>query len=328
MRGRLDISVVICTHTEARWNYLVEAVRSVQSQTSSPREIIVVVDHNPDLLERVRTHFPGVVGVENMELRGASGSKNSGVATAKSSIVAFLDDDAAAAPDWLEQLVVEFDDPDVIGVGGMTKPRWAGERPAWFPEEFYWVVGCTHRGMPETTARVRNLIACNMAVRRQVFDEIGGFRSGIGPMGGRALGCEETEFCIRASQRWPQKVWLYKPQARIYHQVPANRARWRYFFSRCYGEGQSKALVTQFVGVVDGLSSERAHALQTLPQGIVRGITDTLLRHNPAGLVLAGAIILGFTLATAGYLVGTASLRLAKYRQERNEISAILRGRE
>jgi glycosyltransferase involved in cell wall biosynthesis len=304
MCGRLDVSVIICAYTEDRWDDLVAAVESVLRQSTPPREIIVVIDHNPRLLERVRAYFRGVIAVENKGLRGASGSKNTGVAAATGRVVAFLDDDAAVAPDWLEQLVVEFDNPNVVGVGGMTAPRWTGKKPKWFPEEFYWVVGCTHRGMPETTAPVRNLIACNMTVRRQVFDEIGGFRSGIGPMGGHALGCEETEFCIRLSQRCRQKMWLHKPQARAYHHVPAGRANWRYFVRRCYGEGRSKALVVRFVGTEDGLVSERTHTLRTLPRGVARGLADTVLRGDLAGFARACAIVVGLAIAMLGYLTG------------------------
>ena len=61
------------------------------------------------------------------------------------------------------------------------------------PREFNWVVGCTHRGMPSTTAPVRNLIGCNMSFRREVFSRIGGFRDQIGRVGARPSGCDETE---------------------------------------------------------------------------------------------------------------------------------------
>lgn len=299
-----DVSVIICAYTEARWDDLIAAVESVRSQSAPPREIIVVIDHNPSLMARARAGLQGVTVIENDGLRGASGSKNAGVATATGSIVAFVDDDAAVMPDWLEQLVIEFDNPDVAGVGGLTEPKWTGEKPPWFPEEFYWVVGCTHRGMPETTAPVRNLIACNMAVRRQVFDEIGGFRSGIGPMGGRALGCEETEFCIRLNQHRREMVWLHKPQARAYHHVPAGRATWRYFLRRCYGEGQSKTLVTRFVGAGDALASERTYTLRTLPRGVARGLADAIQHGDLVGLERACAIVVGLTMTTMGYLAG------------------------
>ena len=323
----LNISVVIRTYTEARWDYLVAAMKSLENQSVQPSEIIVVVDHNPDLLAKVLAYFPDAVVVENHEARGSPGAWNSGIAAAKHEVIAFTDDDAVAAPDWLERLRASYDDPNVVAVGGAIEPVWLGNRPRWFPEEFEWVVGCTYRGLPQTAAPVRNLIGCNMSFRRQVFEAIGRFREGMGRVGGddhvlagfNAFGvanhyfhgCDETELCIRLRQHWPHKVLLHEPRAKVYHKVPPNRARWNYYRSRCYLEGTSKALLVQLLGAADGLASERAQAFRILPQGIARGVGDTIVRHDPAGLARAGAIIAGLTFTTVGYLVGAIAARLA-----------------
>lgn len=307
------VSVIICAYAEERWANLVAAIGSVREQCVPPPEIVVVVDHNPALLARARSRLPGVVTVENQQPRGLSGARNSGIAAARGAIIAFLDDDALAAPDWLERLGAWYGDPRVIGVGGAIEPLWTGGRPGWFPEEFDWVVGCSYRGMPTETAPVRNVIGANMSFRREVFEVVGGFRSGIGRLGARPLGCEETEFCIRARQRWPRRVLLYEPRARVRHRVPAGRARWGYFRSRCYAEGLSKALVSRLVGAEDGLASERTYTSRTLPRGVARGIADTLLRRDPRGLARAGAIVAGLGLTTAGYLAGTATARCASH---------------
>ena len=66
----LDISVIICVYTEERWHDIVAAVESLHQQSHPPREIIMTVDHNPQLLERVHEHLPGVIAVENKEARG------------------------------------------------------------------------------------------------------------------------------------------------------------------------------------------------------------------------------------------------------------------
>ena len=150
-----------------------------------------------------------------------------------------------------------FSDPQVLGVGGAVLPLWLSEKAAWLPEEFYWVVGCTYRGMPEKAGMIRNPIGANMAFRREVFDTVGGFQREIGRVGKRRLGCEETEMCIRACHHWPQRGFLYHPQASVFHRVPGSRTNWRYFYSRCYFEGISKAFVSGYVGARDGLASER-----------------------------------------------------------------------
>jgi glycosyltransferase involved in cell wall biosynthesis len=301
-----NVSVIICAYTETRWNDLLAAVSALRSQTLSPLEIIVVIDHNPTLFERAQTGIPDIVLVSNKEKRGLSGARNSGIAVAQGDIIAFMDEDATAASNWIEQLNAGFEDPEVIGVGGAIEPVWLAGRPAWFPKEFDWVVGCTYQGMPQTPTTVRNLIGCNMSFRREVFGVVGGFRDGIGRVGTRPVGCEETELCIRVNQRWPNKKLLYDPAAQVYHRVPANRGTWHYFRTRCFSEGLSKALVAQLVGSKDGLSNERTYTFRTLPLGVLRGSIDAL-RLDLNGLRRAASIVGGLAFTTAGYLKGRLS---------------------
>jgi GT2 family glycosyltransferase len=311
----VDVSVIICAYTEARWTELVDAVHSAIRQDPPPREVIVVVDHNAQLFTRVAQELPAVRVVENTEALGLSGARNSGIAVALGDILCFLDDDAVATADWLVRLTEHYQNVDVLGVGGSIEPGWSAGRPFWFPEEFDWVVGCTYRGMPESTAPVRNLIGCNMSFRRAVFSAVGGFSSGIGRVGTRPVGCEETELCIRVQQRDSGSILLYEPRAPVLHRVPAIRARWSYFLARCYSEGLSKALVAQLVGSHDGLSTERAYTLRTLPQGIVRGLADTA-RGKPSGLARAVAIVVGLAFTAAGYVAGRLTGRRARPQPE------------
>lgn len=309
---RLEVSVVICAYTEERWDDLVAAVESVRRQTAPAREIIVVIDHNPALLERARAEISGVKVIENREARGLSGARNSGIAAAGGAIIAFLDDDAMAAPDWIEQLLAGYSRPEVLGVGGAIEPLWENGRPAWFPEEFDWVVGCTYRGMPERAAPVRNLIGANMSFRREVFETLAGFRNGMGRVGVLPVGCEETELCIRIRQRWPDRALLFRPAAKVAHRVPAGRASRGYFRSRCYSEGRSKALVARLVGAGDGLASERSYTLRVLPGGALRGVRATLQNRATGGLAMAGAIISGLGWTVAGYVAGSISRHTAR----------------
>lgn len=299
----LTTSVIICAYTEDRWNDLLAAVASVQNQSRPVSEIIVVIDHNPALLARVQAALPGVITIENKGQRGLSGARNSGIALAQSDIIAFMDEDAVAAPDWLAYLCAGYTRPEVIGVGGTIEPLWLNGRPAWFPQEFNWVVGCTYLGMPLSAAPVRNLIGCNMSFRRELFAAAGGFRSGIGRVGTLPVGCEETELCIRAGRLFPDSIFLYQPLASVQHRVPPGRATWRYFRSRCYFEGRSKALVTALQGKQDGLATERTYTQKTLPRGIWQGIADSS-NGNPAGLARSAAIAAGLTITVAGYLTG------------------------
>lgn len=306
-----DISVIICAYTEDRWNDLIAAIESVQQQTLPSREIIVVIDHNPDLLKRVREQVPGVVVVENTEAQGLRGARNSGIAVAQGQIIAFLDDDAIAIPDWLKFLCKGYTDPWMLGTGGGVTPLWVDKRPAWLPEEFYWVVGCDYRGMPQTSAAIRNPFGANMSIRRDVFDSVGDFHTKIVRVGPRhAGGSEDVEWCIRARQHWPQGIFLYQPEATVFHRVPCNRTSWRYFYKRCYIEGLAKASVVRCVGAKDGLASERAYTLRTLPRGVGRGVIDVLFHFDLTGLARAAAIMAGLAMTIAGYLVGNVMLQV------------------
>lgn len=306
-----DISVIICAYTEKRWDDLVAAIESVQRQTLSAKEIIVVIDHNLGLLKRVQEHIAGIVVVANAEARGLRGARNSGIAVAQGQIIAFLDDDAIAIPDWLLLLTEGFTDSQVLGTGGAVIPSWVDNKPTWLPEEFYWVVGCSYRGMPQTSTTIRNPIGANMSFRREVFDSVGDFHSEVVRIGKQhAGGCEETELCIRAHQHWPQRFFLYAPQANVFHRVPSNRTRWRYFCSRCYVEGLAKAVVSQYVGAKDSLASERNYIFRTLPGGVLRGLTDTLFHYDPNGLARAGAIVAGLVMTMVGYLSGGVFLQV------------------
>src|SRR5215831_15303130 len=106
-----DVSVIICAYTEDRWDDLLAAVDTVRQQTLPPRELIVVVDHNPSLLERIRAHLSDAIVVENTETPGLRGARNCGIAAAHGRLIAFLDDDAVAIPDWLQFLCEGYSDP-------------------------------------------------------------------------------------------------------------------------------------------------------------------------------------------------------------------------
>jgi glycosyltransferase involved in cell wall biosynthesis/GT2 family glycosyltransferase len=295
------ISVVVCAFTDERLEVLAEALDSLRAQTHPAHEIVLVIDHAPELLAEAREHWPDITIVPNREKQGLSGARNTGVGEAGGEVVAFLDDDAIAQSDWLERLAAAYADPAVLGAGGSVRPRWVEGKPGWFPPEFDWVVGCTHSGMPERPEPVRNLVGANMSFRRQALLEVGGFSQELGRVGTLPVGCEETDLSIRIGQRWPLSEILYDPAAAVDHLVPPARARLSYFLERCGAEGRSKAILTRLVGSDDGLESERAYVRRALPLGLLGDLRD-VLGGDLAGLGRAAALALGLTTTTLGYL--------------------------
>jgi glycosyltransferase involved in cell wall biosynthesis/GT2 family glycosyltransferase len=309
------ISVVICAYTDERLELLAAGIESLRTQTVAPHELVLVIDHAPELEVIARERWPQTLVVANREQQGLSGARNTGVAECSGEVVAFLDDDAAAAPNWIERLGAAYADPNVLGAGGAVRPNWATERPGWFPPEFDWVVGCTHSGMPRQRQAVRNLVGANMSFRRGALLEAGGFRHELGRIGKIPAGAEETDLAIRVGQSNPDGEIVYDPEAAVDHFVPAERANFRYFTSRCRGEGRSKAILAALVGSDDGLAEERTYTRRTLPLGFLRGIGDAF-RGDLDGLARAATLIVGLATTTRGYLGGRGEAkRLGKRRE-------------
>jgi glucosyl-dolichyl phosphate glucuronosyltransferase len=311
-------SVIICAYTLERWDDLREAVHSALSQTVAPLEVCVVVDNNPELLQRAREQLDGVRVAPNHHGPGLSGARNTGADVASGSVLVFLDDDGVASPRWLQEHLSGYADPNVLGVGGEVLPLWRAQRPGWLPEELYWVVGCTYAGMPADEGSIRNPIGANMSIRADVFAGAGGFQHELGRLdvGGRAITgtADETEFCIRASRTYPDGRWMYRPTARIQHVVPAQRVTWRHFVSRCRLEGGSKAVLVGLAGQSDGLASERTYATTVLPGAVVRELSRAA-RREPYAVRRAGAICAGLAITAWTYLRARAALTLGRGRR-------------
>lgn len=306
------LSVVICAYTLDRWADIVAAVGSLRDQTRPPHEVLLVSDHADELLARARATFPDVRCLPSDGPRGLSGARNTGVAAATGDVVAFLDDDAAADPDWVARtLEVYTGDDAVIGVGGGVRPSWRAPRPGWFPDEFLWVVGCSYTGLPTARAEIRNPIGANMSFLRAVFEKAGGFDPTMGRMGGDAAGCEETEFAIRARATVPGGRVLLEPGAAVTHTVTPDRVTRGYFRRRCRAEGRSKALVSRLTGADAALATERVYLTRTLPRAVLRGLGGPL-RGDRSGPARAYAIAEGTALTAVSYLLMRVRLALRR----------------
>lgn len=321
-----SVTVVICAYTERRWDDLAAGVAESRAQLDALApaddhlsDVVVVIDHNPALLERAVRAFAGAATVlPNTRRQGLSGARNTAVDAAKGEVVVFLDDDAVPAPGWLAALVAPYADPRVLAVGGRAVPAWpatgrpdhlpapSGSEPQ--PGEFDWVVGCTYAGQPTEPQPVRNLMGCNMSFRREVFATSGAFAEDLGRLGTVPLGCEETELCIRARRDAPDGEIIFTPAAVVHHRVSPDRTTWRYFWSRCRAEGISKAAVATKVTADAALATERGYVAQTLPRGLVR-LARQLPARPRAALAGMAAIVGGVAVTGVGYLDGRIRLR-------------------
>jgi hypothetical protein len=311
MPGRPGVSVVICAYSERRWEQTRVSVDSVLGQHPHPAEVLLVVDHNVNLAARARAELAGVTVLENDGAPGLSSARNTGLRAATQPVTAFLDDDAEARPGWLASLTEPYRSPEVVATGGAVYPRWPGPRPRWLPPEFYWVVGCSYRGLPESAGPVRNPIGANMSLRTGPALGAGGFDTSVGRVSRRPSGCEETELSIRLAAGRPGAVVFYVPAAAVDHHVGPERLKLGYFLRRCWHEGRSKAGVVRLAGASAGLERERRHVAVVIPAALLRNLRQCVA-GDPGALPRFTAIVAGLASAVAGYLAGRAGLGRAE----------------
>ena len=114
----LKFSIIICTYE--RHQDLVESVKSVFEQKFESYEIIIVVPYHDKKSIAILKQFSKIKIVLQKEGKGLSFARNLGIAVAKGTFIAFLDDDAIAYPDWLQNLYRCFVDDTIGAVGGLV----------------------------------------------------------------------------------------------------------------------------------------------------------------------------------------------------------------
>ncbi len=315
--NQTQVSVVICTYTEDRLNDLHEAVDSVLAQTVKPHEVVVSVDHNEPLFQRLKTELPPEVKVVlNSDVRGSSGTRNCGIRAASGQLLACADDDIVAEANWLEELTAPFSDSRVQAVAGRAVPSWPRSKPPlWFPQEFDFILGCTeHKKLVlQANNEVRNVTSCNAAFRKQVFDTVGFWESSLGrcetwkrtldPIGG-----EEAEFCLRLKSSMPGGAIVYQPAAVVHHKVTPQRATLKYVFNFCLREGVTRAMIRR---IVSRYGHKPLAAEGRFLRWLVFKSFPSRLRafYRPASLAQVAVISANLSLMGTGYVLGRCKYR-------------------
>lgn len=302
------VSAVVCAFTEKRWSLLEKAISSLDSQTTPPLETIVCVDHNDELLRKCDEHFGAhrpvgavpLVVLANKYSGRLGAARNTAIEFASGDVVAFMDDDAAAAPEWVERLAAAYDDERIAAVGGRPLPVFEGARPRWFPYEFDWVIGCVYRGLPLSRGPSVRLIGANMSARRAVLEEIGGFHSDHQ---------DDMDMCHRVAHAG--YLVIYEPLAVNYHFVPVGRTTWEYFWKKCYHANLGKVEVFANMADAASLSAELAFVRRALTTGFVTEMGQ-VIRGDLYGLARFGAMIAGIGMAGVGHAWGKLQLRWSR----------------
>jgi len=301
----MKLSVVVCTYSEDTYEHFCESVESVRDQTYDDVEIVLVVDGNEALYDRVREEYGDLENVKlhcNDENVGLSASRNNALEYVTGDVVALIDDDAVADERWIEELVSVYESSDAIAAGGPLKPLWVAGKPSFLPEEFYWLVGVNRPGFADDGEEVRNTFGSNISFRTEVLRDLGGFSSHVGRQGEKNLQAHETEFCARMAEEYERGV-VYNDDAVVSHKVFDYRTDPRWLFERAFYQGYSKRAMESLVS--SDSTDEETEFLGELVFGAIPHRVNSLVRGPSVPKLLQFFTLFLLTgLVGIGYLYG------------------------
>ncbi|ACK66139.1 glycosyl transferase family 2 [Rippkaea orientalis PCC 8801] len=245
------ITAIICTHNRDR--YLGDAIDSLLCQDWDDYEILVVNNGCTDRTDEVvqsRLPHPRLNYVYEPVL-GLSVARNRGAKETQAPILAYLDDDAIASPQWLRVLVEAYNNNEKLAIaGGKVTLIWPDNltRPSWISDDLAGGLGLYDLGDsmvlitdPRLTPR-----GLNYSLRRSFLDHIGGFDANLGRVGTKLLSNEElymTELAL--NEGWEV---AYLPDALVAHNVAPERLKKDWFLRRSWWQGVSECYREQIAG--------------------------------------------------------------------------------
>lgn len=300
----MRVSVVVCTYTIDMYDHVRDAAEAVFDQTYEDVELVLISDGDEAVHEAMRAEYGTREDVQigcNDENRGLSYSRNHGIELATGDVVAFLDDDAVPADDWVAKLVAGYDRHDALAVGGKMTPIWVDGKPQFLPEEFYWLVGVTQRGFPDEEREVRNTFGSNISFRRDILRDLGGFDESLGRKGEAQVQGEETELAARMEAEYGEGVW-YVPDAEVGHKVFAYRTTRRWLVKRAFWQGYSKRVMAD---LIDDSGGQESEFLRKLTLTFIPSRIKNLLRSPSRAKADQLVMLLVFTAAVGfGFVYG------------------------
>lgn len=222
------VSVVIACPAPSR--YLTECLAGLARQSYRNFETIVLPD----------APAPDLAGLDGMRVlptghRRPAEKRNLGIAAARGTIIAFLDDDAVPAPRWLEHAVKYFSRDDIGGVGGPgvtpASDSWLAQMGGRVYANRLVSGGYRYRYEADRVRASDDLPSCNLLIRADLLRELGGFRTDFWPG-------EDTILCSDIVHRLHKRL-VYDPWAVVEHHrrplfLPHLRQVGRYAMHRGY----------------------------------------------------------------------------------------------
>lgn len=274
-----SISAVVCTYNRA--DVLRTCLESLAGQTldKGQYEVLVIDNDSSDETADVMSAFleeDRVFRMVKETRQGLSHARNRGYEEARGDYVAYLDDDAIAGHDWLENILRAFETvrPAPAAVGGLTLPFYLTQKPSWFLDE-YETYGWGDKACFLTGPSAhRGFFGMNMSFRREVLIGHGGFPVDFGMKGSRLGGGEETALFYEIYKDSP--FFWYDPQITVRHLVREECMRVPYRLKRTFLVGINQVHIEG----IRPFSMKAARSLAAIPVYGVFLFADVIRRRQ------------------------------------------------
>lgn len=261
MTGQL--TVVVCTHNRA--TLLPRCLEALQRQAGVAPDVldVIVVDNGSTdgTREVVETFCGKPIPVRYVfePTLGLSVARNTGLREARAPLVAYIDDDAFAVPQWAADVLSTFETADarLAVVAGRVFPEWEIAPPECMTPYLEALYTVHDRGdEPRLMTNGEYFVGANMIFRREVLLELGGFEVRLGRIGASLLSNEETHLCDRLAALGYHCA--YAPRAIVHHYIGKDRLSPEYIRRRLLAQGESDvigaSLTSAPVGLIGRLS--------------------------------------------------------------------------
>jgi glucosyl-dolichyl phosphate glucuronosyltransferase len=252
----MDLTVCVCTHDRPR--YVRDCLDGLRRQTVPPDRfgLILVDSGSPEParaeLAAIAATWPGARLIR-VDRPGVSAARNAGAEAAEHGYIAYIDDDAIPAEDWIGAILAGLDDAPAL-VGGRILPKWEAPLPAWWPASLRGVLSIIeHEGRgeyrtPDLPAKLEPY-AANMIVHVPTLLASGGFGCGIGRIGSALLSDEEVQLAWRLQDAG--LLVRYDSSIVVFHQIQARRLNPEWLLSRLFWQGASTVLTRRLLSYDD-----------------------------------------------------------------------------
>jgi GT2 family glycosyltransferase len=168
-------------------------------------------------------------------------------------------------------------------------------------------LGLLDYGPQDAPLGPRTLLGANMALRRSVLEQVGGFALHLGKLRGTLLSGEDHELCQRVQAAGFSAV--YTPGARVFHWVPASRMRLAYFLNWFYWSGITNAAIDTDTPPARTVFGVPAHLIRQFAGGLAGAAASAARGRLPAAVdrALDSAFAVGYAARRWGLVALAAS---------------------